>query len=369
MTGLPSYISDLLYFNDCVIVPGFGGFIADYFPGGSIEGNNNFSPPAKRIAFNLHIRENDYLLSSHIQKKEKISNEQASFIIESFVNNTYKSLSFGEKVILDGLGTFFINAENRLKFIPDNTTNFLIDSFGLNAFHFPVIVDKNQIRRLNKEFQKTDPLTKKIKRHRILRTVIAAPLVMAMLIAPFYSNLLNNSYFSSINPFSSGHKRVEITSPRAIDSAFINPNSLEESVTFLTNKKNALYYSGNMKKNEVQAINKKEDSTKVVEEEIVNKIDSDLQPETIIPQPKIEETKTYNNLKYHIIAGSLQTQKQAEKFAKTLIDKGFEPVILPIDNKGRIRISIAGFDSQTSAINQLDSIRKNTEIQVWLLTK
>jgi hypothetical protein len=44
-------------------------------------------------------------------------------------------------------------------------------------------------------------------------------------------------------------------------------------------------------------------------------------------------------------------------------------VVLPKDNKGRIRISVGAFQSKTQALEMLDSIRNNTANEVWLLSK
>lgn len=361
MTGIPSYICDLLYFNDCVIVPGFGGFIADYFPGGMAESNNSFTPPAKRIAFNLHIREDDTLLSNTIGALEGLDKEIVSNKLEAFVNDTYRKLADGERVIFNGLGTFFISQENRLQFVPDKAANFLIDSFGLDSFHFPVVVNPRQVRSFGKELKKSDPIEKARRNHRIRRIIISAPLVAAMVMVPFYSGLLNQMNFSAINPFSSGHKRIEITETRQVDTALINPKSLDGSISFLTDKKNALFYS--QKKQIIEIL----ETPKVDTAKEIDPIVEIVEPEVLVeikPQPKTD----YCKLKYHIIAGSLQTQNQAERVAKTLTEKGFEAIIFPKDNKGRIRISIGGFDSQPNALNMIDSIRKNSSVEVWLLT-
>jgi nucleoid DNA-binding protein len=368
MKGVPVYIGDLLYFNDCVIVPGFGGFIADYFPGGINEDKNTFSPPSKRIAFNLHIRENDNLLLSHISKREKTDSTQAKEKIDSFVNNTYRRLSEGDRVVFDGLGTFFVNTENRLQFVPDAAANYLIDSFGLDSFHFPVIVDQRQIKKIDREFRKTNPVERAKRRHRIKQTIVSVPLVAAMIAVPFYSSLLSQFNLSSINPFSSGNKKVEIKESRNIDSAFVNPESMEATINFITDKKNALFYSVD-KKNHAKVQNNtikqdslinKEEETLVIDKEPV---------ENNLPLKQENPEENYQNLKYHIIAGSHKTYNEAERFSESLKLSGFKSIVLPKDNKGRIRISVGAFQSKTKALEMLDSIRNNSSNDVWLLSK
>ncbi|MBL7972118.1 MAG: SPOR domain-containing protein, partial [Prolixibacteraceae bacterium] len=65
------YIKELLLLNDCVIIPEFGGFVANYKP--ATNENNRFFPPTKEIAFNNKLISNDGLLINHISQTEGIS--------------------------------------------------------------------------------------------------------------------------------------------------------------------------------------------------------------------------------------------------------------------------------------------------------
>jgi len=62
------YIKELLLLNDCVIIPQFGGFVANYKPA-TIE-NNKFFPPTKEVAFNNKLTSNDGLLINYISEIE-----------------------------------------------------------------------------------------------------------------------------------------------------------------------------------------------------------------------------------------------------------------------------------------------------------
>jgi len=46
---ISSYISELLFEHDCVIIPNFGGFICNYKPADIHPIQNTVSPPAKAI--------------------------------------------------------------------------------------------------------------------------------------------------------------------------------------------------------------------------------------------------------------------------------------------------------------------------------
>ena len=52
MIELAQHIEALLLENDCVIVPGFGGFVAHYAPATHVKEENLFLPPTRTIGFN-----------------------------------------------------------------------------------------------------------------------------------------------------------------------------------------------------------------------------------------------------------------------------------------------------------------------------
>ena len=62
MIELAQHIEALLLENDCVIVPGFGGFVAHYAPATHVKEENLFLPPTRTIGFNPQLKLNDGVL-------------------------------------------------------------------------------------------------------------------------------------------------------------------------------------------------------------------------------------------------------------------------------------------------------------------
>mgnify|MGYP000802840522 FL=1 len=62
MIELAQHIEALLLENDCVIVPGLGGFVAHYTPAMRVAEENTFLPPTRIIGFNPQLKMNDGLL-------------------------------------------------------------------------------------------------------------------------------------------------------------------------------------------------------------------------------------------------------------------------------------------------------------------
>ena len=56
MIELAQHIEVLLLENDCVIVPGLGGFVAHYTPAMRVAEENVFLPPTRIIGFNPQLK-------------------------------------------------------------------------------------------------------------------------------------------------------------------------------------------------------------------------------------------------------------------------------------------------------------------------
>lgn len=124
------YINELLYRHDCVIVPGFGGFITNKISAILNTENQTFNPPSKQISFNSFLKHNDGLLANHISKNEHISFEEATKQIALTVSKWNKELQTNPIKILN-IGKLVFNKEHQLVFEPSLSVNFLPGSFGL----------------------------------------------------------------------------------------------------------------------------------------------------------------------------------------------------------------------------------------------
>jgi len=102
---IPFFISQLLYDNDCVIIPGFGGFVAHYTPAKIHPVNHSFHPPSKNILFNSKLIRDDGLLIDYISEKQNISYSGAKARVEEFAEETIKNLANGEVFRFKNIGT------------------------------------------------------------------------------------------------------------------------------------------------------------------------------------------------------------------------------------------------------------------------
>lgn len=143
----PDYIFELLYQHDCVIVPGFGGFVTNYRPAVIHPVLHTFSPPAKDILFNPLLQVNDGLLVQHIAMRENIPYELASQRLQQDLFRIREMLDQTNKCEIVNVGKLTKDPEGNLQFEPSDRINFLIASFGLGSFVSPAIQREHAIIR------------------------------------------------------------------------------------------------------------------------------------------------------------------------------------------------------------------------------
>ncbi len=143
MISMIENIEYLMLSNDCVVVPGFGAFIAQYTSSNNCAQNSTFTSPKRSISFNASINHNDGLLANSIAKKASIPYAEALKQIEKSTTICRQALSDGSEVPFGRLGFFISNAEGHIEFIPFHHELANDDFFGLQSFSFPTLAERN----------------------------------------------------------------------------------------------------------------------------------------------------------------------------------------------------------------------------------
>lgn len=180
------YVKELLLLNDCVIIPEFGGFVANYKPA-TIE-NNQFSAPTKEIAFNNKLVSNDGLLINYIAETERIDYFSAKQKLSSFVEETMMNLERNRNVKFEGVGYLHYDSKENLLFEPQIKHNLLIDSYGLQDFSFEKLYQRQMPKPAFKIKEHTGALPIIFEKRKLKRLVVALPLLMAMALIPIKNN-------------------------------------------------------------------------------------------------------------------------------------------------------------------------------------
>jgi hypothetical protein len=210
-------IQDLLHDHDCVIIPDFGGLIAQYASSKIHPVKHTFTPPSKKIAFNEKLKHNDGLLISHLAQHLKVPSEQAQQMVSQFVGNMQTNLVKNKRFELQGIGIFRLNAEHKIEFEYLEGENFLADSFGLPELEARPIIPSEAatlrtIRQKAAASQKAPTGGRLSRFSRKYATVAGTVLLGSLTVAMVYVVSLQPEHnLSSLNPvtlFSSGSERT-----------------------------------------------------------------------------------------------------------------------------------------------------------------
>ena len=117
MKELVSHIEFLLHDHNCVIIPGFGGFVVNSSPARR-DGMATFHPPVSELVFNRYLTHNDGLLAQSFMKSDSIPFEAAMQKIEHAVQEMMRELREGRKIELGALGQFEMNSSKQFVYKP-----------------------------------------------------------------------------------------------------------------------------------------------------------------------------------------------------------------------------------------------------------
>jgi hypothetical protein len=306
---LATYISDLLYRYECVIVPNFGGFVSNEISAKVNHFTHTFYAPSKQLTFNTNLQNNDGLLANYIASSENISYSKALENIYKEVES-WKQLLKNEELLIENIGTFTLNANGNYIFEPANTINYLTSSFGLNSYNSPAI------KRL--EYKQ------KVKQ---LETI--APVL------PTKESVRKTPAF------------IKYAASAAI-----------------------LFALGTLGWNEYQ---KTEYNNLVAEaEQQQQQVEKTIQEATFVianPLPAITLNVTKQTYNYHIVAGAFREPINAEKKLNELIEKGYNAKILGVNKWNLTQVSYMSTNSKNEAINTLNKIKRTISKDAWLLVK
>ena len=309
MKSITKHISDLLYYHDCVIIPGLGGLVANPVPAFHDESKNMFFPASKEIGFNRSLIHNDGLLINHVAKAESISYNEAKNSVNDYTEAITKRLENSEIVILGSVGEFKIDTDGAVIFTPDTTENFLTDSFGLSSFHISPSVT----------YQRHNFTTHKSVK-RAIRPVSTKHIAAAVAI------LVGLFIF-----------------PPEINSPIINQAG---GIEFLTPTEN-------------------------IANEIVSKSNESSTIAINISEPKEEIVQPKEiSLNYFIITGSFKRIDQADRYCKQLNSKEQSNPLILKSSKGRFRVAIEGFSNKEEALTSLSVYRSKKGFNsAWILAQ
>lgn len=132
---LENYIARLLNDHNCVIVPQFGGFVANYRSAVIDDFSKKIHPPSKSVLFNPHLVNNDGLLGNYVSRMRDIAYPQALEFIAQSVTEWSKGFETGGRIEIGEIG-FLYKENGTVHFEQSREINLLLQSFGLRSISF-----------------------------------------------------------------------------------------------------------------------------------------------------------------------------------------------------------------------------------------
>jgi outer membrane biosynthesis protein TonB len=130
--NLSDHLRPLLREHDCVIIPDFGGLVAEYAPARvQLAGRHLLSPPTRHVAFNQALTRNDGLLLDALRQHLGLSAAEAREQLRQAVAALRQELQAQQRIELPGVGVFRQLAGRGLQFEYTGTENLFAAAYGL----------------------------------------------------------------------------------------------------------------------------------------------------------------------------------------------------------------------------------------------
>jgi len=313
---LETYISDLLYRYECVIVPGFGAFLTQAVSAKVEENTNAFYPPKKVLSFNEQLQHNDGLLANYIADVEKTPYEAAVRKITKKIKSLKSYLAQGETLTFLNIGDITLSNEGKITFEPSYHLNYLTDAFGLTQFVSPSVtreVYKEEVEALEKVVPLTITPEKRISASSTAKRSYlkyAAVAVIALTLGGFG---VSNYYVSQI-----------------------------------------------------------ETHNQLAQEEATQQLENRIQEATFIidnPLPVVTLNVAKQSGNFHIVAGAFRIEENSDKKLKQLQDKGYSARKIGANKYGLHQVVYSSYETRAEAQRALYNIRKNHNRDAWLLAQ
>ncbi len=132
-------IRQLLFKQDVVIIPDFGGFMKEYRPASFDYLQGVIHPPSSIITFNENLVTDDGVLVDYYKEANACRLQAAKDAIAIFTKKCKDTLARKEVISIPEVGRILKDYEGNIKFLEEKT-NFNTSSFGLNPVKYVPII-------------------------------------------------------------------------------------------------------------------------------------------------------------------------------------------------------------------------------------
>lgn len=330
MKDLVKHIEFLVNQNNCVIIPGLGGFVLNYELA-HINEFGLFLPPRVTIGFNAELNHNDGLLCKSYSQHESISYDAAVSKISFEVKQLKISLQKGKKVSIGSLGSLALSDGN----IVFNMNDSLIypSVWGYSTLSLRQL----DVIKAGAEIQLK--VSKKVTIRRVMIAAVSTAAAITLMLAPLSggSSLFNKVHQSGFFSDYTSNVAKKITANKIIsEDNTLLLDAFAEQIS--QNEKESLPFADENFSSSVVKIKSNE--------------------------------KNIAAKNYYIIVGGDSNKAQANRILATMKKSGFSEANI-VESIDRYRIYVASFTNKDEANQYLDSFRvKNPSYaDAWLFAK
>ena len=376
MKNLVRHIDLLLRDNDCVILPGFGGFIAHAVPAYYVKEEHAYYPPSRSISFNAAITMNDGLLAQSYMKSYGVDYARATYLIDVAIDQLRDILDEEGVVELPRIGCIKQDIYQALQFIPEAAGIASSAHFGLGSF---------SIKELSELCQATTEAIKKpesiithtertidlhINKH-VLRQVLytaAVFLLLLMVALPTGTEKMTDIaslHFADATVATANEPiRTEEIVIEAMPESMPAATDITETVTEpeQTTEDTPIIEETPAATEELQATQ----PTEAIAEALPQPTETTAVAEAV-PAATEQSIAAVPTKTYHIIVASLPSHRGADETLGQYVSKGYTSASL-VERDNRVRISLMQFADKDEANEYLKTLRQNEMFQnAWLL--
>jgi len=312
---LSELLHRLLRDHECVVITGFGGFVAQY-RSAELKQDHTIRPPSRGVGFNPSLKSSDGVLLNELVR-HGVNQADASERISRFANECGEKLSREKILLLPGLGKLQIDSEGAVRFVQSEDVNLLRDAFGLKILRLTPV-----LRRTERESES---------RHRARRIVRLAAAASVVLLLGTGTSLffLNDSFHqTTLGLFH------DVIGPRQVAEvvSLVLPIPSHESLT--------------VQWDSIRSEMLESESEQNVENQAVN--------DQRIPAEG-----------YHVIVGAFGQQQNAQRLLNQ-ISSSYPDATTFKSRYGLVQVSIYASSEWQSALDLLAEVRASIEPEAWL---
>lgn len=304
---IATYISDLLYRHECVVVPGFGAFISRRVPAQHFASSHTIYPPKKGLSFNAQIQQNDGLLANYIASVSNVTYDESIQEIRNYVRFLDLEMDKNGSVTIHKVGRFSRNEEKALQFTPMYLVNYLPEAFGLTS-HETFAIDRLPV----------------VTEEHVVEEVAV----------------------------------VELETPKTNSGSWVRYAAVGVILLGL-----GLGFRGYQSQVKTVAI--------AVEQLAAEKVISNIESASFLinePLPTISLEVVPLTKNFHVVAGAFRDPANADKRVEQLKRKGFDAKRIGVNSFGLHNVAFSSFVDRDDATNELIKLRALGFDKAWLLT-